>query len=101
MEHTSGPMPPNELAEETVDALREALERYARHPAETSPGLRAALHELAREARLLGMPPEQLLVLLKRVWHELPDIANAADHIEQTRILQAVVTMCIREYFAD
>jgi hypothetical protein len=94
-------MPPNELAQESVDAMRVALERYARQPAESSPEVRAALHELAREARLLGIPPEQLLVLLKRVWQALPEVMNADDHVEQTRVLQAVVTMCIREYFAD
>lgn len=101
MEHTSGPMPPNELAQETVDALRGALERYARRPAESAPELRGALHELSREARLLGIPPEQLLVVLKRIWQSLPDVANAQDHAEQTRTMQSVVTMCIREYFAD
>jgi hypothetical protein len=101
MEHDSGPMPHNELAQEAVDALRCALEEYARHPAESAPELRAALHELAREARLLAMPPEELLLLLKRTWRELPDVMNAPDQTSQTRVLQNVVTMCIKEYFAD
>lgn len=101
MEHTPGPMPPNELAQETVDGVRHALERYARCPAESSADLRAALHEIAREARLLGIAPEQLLVVLKRVWHTLPEVVRAHDQNEQTRTLQGVVTMCIREYFAD
>ena len=94
-------MPPNELAQETVDAVRDALEHFARDPAIPSSDLRSALQELAREARLLGMPPEQLLILLKRVWQALPDVANAPDYSEQTRVLQAVVTMCIHVYFAD
>jgi hypothetical protein len=94
-------MPPNELAQETVDAVREALDRYARRPAEPSPDLRAALHELAREARLLCIPPEQLLILLKRVWQTVPEVVNAPNPAEQTRVLQAVVSICIREYFAD
>lgn len=94
-------MPPNEVAQEAVDAVRCALDEYVRHPAGTAPDLGAALHDLAREARLAAMPPEQLLVLLKRTWHSLSDVANASDQSEQTRLLQHVVTMCIKEYFAD
>jgi hypothetical protein len=101
MEYDSGPMPPNELAQETVDAVRRALERYAREPAEAGPSLRAALHELAHEARLAAVPPEHLLIVLKRTWHDLPNVANASDQAEQTRNLQTVVTMCIKAYFGD
>jgi hypothetical protein len=101
MEHDSGPMPHNELAQETVNAVRCALERYARQPGDDAPTLRVALHDLAREARLIAMPPEQLLVVLKHIWQSLPQVASAPDQNERTRILQRVVTMCIKEYFAD
>ena len=100
MEHDSGPMPPNDLAHEAVDAVRSALEEYARHP-EAAAELRSALHELAREARIVAMRPEELLLILKRTWTGLPDVAKAPDQLTQTRLLQSVVTMCIREYFAD
>lgn len=101
MEHDSGPMPPNELAPGAVDALRCALEEYVRHPTESAPDLRAALHDLAREARLIAMPPEELLLLLKRTWNGLPEVMSAPDQSSQLRVLQSVVTMCIKEYFAD
>jgi hypothetical protein len=102
MQHDIGPMPPNALAQETVDAVRRALQRYARTPAsEPAPELRTALHALAREARLKEVPPEQLLVALKRVWQALPEVEHARDNTEQTRILQGVVTICIKEYFAE
>lgn len=101
MEHNSGPMPPNELAQETVAAVRNALEHYARGSAESPCELRDALHELAREARLRRIQPEQLLVVLKRLWQSLPEVANAPDHTEQRRNLQRAVTMCISQYFAD
>ena len=100
MEHDSGPMPPNDLAQEAVDAVRSALEEYARHP-EAAAELRSALHELAREARIVAMRPEELLLILKRTWTSLPDVAKAPDQLTQTRLLQSVVTMCIWEYFAD
>lgn len=100
MEHDSGPVPPNALAHEAVDAVRGALEEYARHP-DAAAELRSALHELAREARFLAMPPQELLLILKQTWTSLPDVANAPDQLTQTRVLQGIVTMCIREYFAD
>src|SRR5690348_12364671 len=53
MQHDTGPMPPNALAQETVDAVHRALERHGREvAAEPAPEVRAALHALAREARL-------------------------------------------------
>lgn len=95
-------MPPNVLAKETVDAVRGALQRYARAPAsDPAPDLRSALQALAREARLKDVPPEQLLVALKSVWQQLPEVENARDYTEQTRVLQRVVTICIKEYFAE
>ena len=99
MEHDSGSIPPNDLAHEAVDAVRCALEEHALH-SESVAELRSALHELAREARFLAIPPEELLLLLKRTWTTLPDVANAPDQLTQTRVLQSVVTMCIKEYFA-
>jgi hypothetical protein len=102
MQHETGPMPPNALAKETVDAVRRALQRYARSPAsDPAPDLRTALHALAHEARLKDVPPEQLLVALKSVWQQLPEVENARDHTDQTRVLQRVVTICIKAYFAE
>jgi hypothetical protein len=106
MQHDMGPMPPNALAQETVDAVRRALERYVRSTAsepasEPAPELRIALHQLAREAKEKAVPPEQLLVALKGIWQSIPDVESARDHTEQTRVLQRVVTICIKEYFSD
>jgi hypothetical protein len=102
MQHDMGPMPPNALAQKTVDSVRRALERHVHAPdSEPAPELRAALHDLAREARQKAIAPEELLVVLKGIWRSLPDIENARDHSEQTRVLQRLVSMCIREYFAE
>jgi uncharacterized protein (DUF2267 family) len=102
MQHDMGPMPPNALAQKTVDSVRRALERHVHEPeSEPAPELRAALHDLAREARQKAIAPEQLLVVLKGIWRSLPDVENARDHVQRTRVLQRVVSMSIREYFAD
>jgi hypothetical protein len=102
MQHDPGPMPPNALAQETVESVRRALERYVQSSvSDPAPELRIALHTLAREARQKAVAPEELLVTLKGIWRGLPDVERARDHNERTRILQRVVTISIKEYFAD
>lgn len=97
----TGPLRPNVLAQETVDAVRRALLHHARTLGEPAIELRTALHALAREAREKAVPPEQLLITLKNVWQSLPEVENARDFGEQTRTLQRLVTISIKEYFAD
>jgi len=102
IQRDTGPMPPNALAHETVDAVRRALQLHARDPVgDPTPELGTALHTLAREAREKAVPPEQLLITLKNVWQSLPEVESARDFTEQTRTLQRLVTICIKEYFAD
>jgi hypothetical protein len=43
--------------------------------------------------------PEHLLITLKQIWSSLPEVRSVGDVEEQTRMLQRVVTMCIREYY--
>ena len=99
IQRDTGPMPPNALANETVDAVRRALQGHT--ASDSTPELRTALHTLSREARDKAVPPEQLLITLKTVWQSLPEVENARDFGEQTRMLQRLVTICIKEYFAD
>ena len=102
MQHDTGPMSPNALAQEAVDSVRIALEQYVETlAAEPAPELRAALHTLAQDARAKAVSPEHLLVALKSIWQTLPTVEKAHDDAEQTRVLQRVVTICIKEYFAD
>lgn len=102
MQHDTGPMSPNALAQEAVDSVRIALEHYVETlAAEPAPELRTALHVLAQDARAKAVPPERLLVALKGIWQSLPSVEKAHDYAEQTRVLQRVVTICIKEYFAD
>jgi hypothetical protein len=110
MAHDAGSMPPNAIAEQTVELVRAALERYVASPpdalaagpaAGASSELRAALQTLAREARQKQVAPEQLLLVLKGIWFGLRKVQSAKEPAEQTQILQRVVTMCIKEYFSD
>jgi hypothetical protein len=98
MAHDSSPTPPSGLAEETIDAVRGALAHYLHAPASPT-DLRAALHRMADEARAKSILPEHLLITLKQVWSSLPEVRSVGDVEQQTRMLQRVVTMCIREYY--
>ena len=100
MAHDSGATPPRELAEETVLLVREALEALVHAPSSNDGLLRDALQKLAGEARDKKLPPEQLLVVLKDTWYTLPAVSNVQEPREQVRLLQRVVTMCIKEYYS-
>jgi hypothetical protein len=99
MAHDSSPTPPGGLAEETTEAVRAALVAYLRAPA-ISTELRAALNRMAEEARAKGILPEHLLLTLKQIWGSLPEVRAVGDADDQTKTLQRVVTMCIREYYS-
>jgi MoxR-like ATPase len=99
MAHDSTPNPAR-LDDNTLDALRAALVQYVATPA-GGDALRSALRALASEARTKSVPPEQLLVALKDVWHSLPDVRAMSEQADQIRLLQRVVTMCIKEYYAE
>jgi ActR/RegA family two-component response regulator len=94
----SSPTPTGGLAEETTQAVRSALLGYLREPANPDE-LRTALNRMADEARGKAILPEHLLVSLKQLWSSLPEVRAIGDMEEQTRTLQRVVTMCIREYY--
>jgi hypothetical protein len=98
MAHDSGQNPPSRLDDESIDAVRVALRAYL-HDSEDPRLLQPALLTLASQARERAMLPEHLLVLLKDVWSGLPEVRSMSDSREQIRLLQRVVTMCIKEYY--
>ncbi len=99
MAHDSSPPPTPGLAEETIARSRVALSRYLENPEAGAEDLRLALDGLAGEARAKQMLPEQLLVVLKDLWYSLPAVRSIDDAGAQIRLLQRVVTMCIKEYY--
>ena len=100
MAHDSSPTPPSRLDDATVAAVRDALRTYLARSANPV-GLRQALVRMSAEARDRSILPEQVLIVLKDVWGTLPEVRAMTDSGEQVRLLQRVVTMCIREYYSD
>jgi hypothetical protein len=99
MAHDSSPGP-SALTEETIEAVRAALVQYVEFPTRGE-ALGATLRHMAAEARSHSMLPEQLLVVLKDIWYSLPSVRNMSEPADQVRLLQRVVTMCIKEYYTD
>ena len=99
MARDSSPPPAGGLAEMTVERARIALSGYLANPESGAQELRDVLDVVAAEAREKKMLPEQLLVVLKDIWYALPAVRAVADSGAQIRLLQRVVTMCIKEYY--
>jgi hypothetical protein len=99
MAHGSSPGPAS-LADETIAAVRAAIVRYVDTPSHGDE-LRAALRAMSDEARDKAMYPEQLLIVLKDIWYALPAVRRIDEPADQIRLLQRVVTMCIKEYYTD
>ena len=75
-------------------AVRCALREHA-----SEDGTRAALRELCDAARGAELRAEQLLILLKEVWRDLPE-ARLAAYDDGRATFTRLVTLCIREYYA-
>lgn len=99
MAHDSSPGD-GSLDDETVAVLRSALVAYIDAPAHGE-RLRESLRSIAGEARRKAILPEHLLIVLKDVWFSLPAARTLDEPDDQVRLLQRVVTMCIKEYYAD
>ena len=99
MAHDSSQTPPSRLDDDTIDAVRAALLEYLSNGS-SSTAIQQALVRMASEARQKSILPEHLLVVLKDVWGALPEVRAMTDTGEQIRLLQRVVTMCIKEYYS-
>jgi hypothetical protein len=99
MAHDPGGAPPGRLDEASIDAVRASLRAYLQDSQDPA-ALQASLLTFASEARSRSIMPEQLLIVLKDIWSGLPEVRSMSDARAQTRLLQRVVTMCIKEYYS-
>lgn len=99
MAHDSSHTPAGRVSEATIDAVRIALRSYLANGGD-EPALCATLTAMSAEARDRGVRAEQLLVVLKEMWSALPEVRAMNESSEQLRLLQRVVTMCIKEYYS-
>ena len=93
--------PPPSLAPDTVHALREELVRYSRE-GNHSRQLHEILDRITEEARAKGMRAEHLLIALKEIWFSVVQVApGTVEEVQQTKLLQSLISRCIEQYYAD
>lgn len=92
--------PRRQLSAEAIGSLEAALQRYLVGEPESA-ALQSTLRQISAEARDRGIHAEQMIVLLKDLWFQLPEIRSAPPGDQQPEMLQRAVTLCIREYYAS
>ena len=112
--HSSTPDPgARALSEDTALVLRQAVRRTVGRPA--SPGgapasspslpsdgeraLRDAVAAVAAEARERRMRPEELLPAFKALLDTIPEVNGAGSRLEESRLRERLVTLCIKAYY--
>jgi transcriptional regulator of aromatic amino acid metabolism len=91
-------MPSPRLEAETLDALRAVMQR-AMHRGDHPRELQDVLTRAATEAREKQIRAEQLLIMLKELWHSLPDLRSVEDSDRQIELLQELISRCIAQYY--
>jgi hypothetical protein len=92
--------PSSRLEAATLDALRTVMQRAVRK-GDHGMELQEVLARAATEAREKDIHAEQLLVIMKDLWHSLPDLRGAADTERQNELLQELISRCITQYYAN
>lgn len=92
------PSAPN-LDPATIEGLRAVLARSASRGIH-SDDLHLLLANAATESREKGLQAEQLLLVLKELWYSLPEVIGAPSADVENRLLQELISRCIREYYA-
>lgn len=86
------------LERETMETLSRVMERAVQRGNHTNE-LHDVLCRAAGEAREKGIRAEQLLVIMKEMWHSLPTLQQPADSERQTVLLQELISHCIERYY--
>ena len=85
-----------------IAALMDGALRHAVHAAARGQAPDGRLHEALRRtcaaAHARGLRAEQLLVLVKDAWNELPEVRRLPRH-DADGMLARVVTLCVGEYY--
>lgn len=89
------------LSESSMKELRTALTEQLKRPDGPTPELASLLRRIAHEAREKGIPPEELLVVFKRLWNSLAEALRPQNADQYERVRQRLVTLCIQAYYAE
>lgn len=87
-----------QLRDATDSTIRFTLRAAARGDASDAE-IRSALDSACTVARQHAVPAEQMIILLKECWRELPE-AQRLHRTDADETMARVVTMCIDAYYA-
>ena len=87
------------LEPDTVAALNTALSASVPR-GDLPPDLHDLLCRAAAEARTKDIAAEQLLLILKDIWHSLPEVTGAASRDVESTLLQQLISRCIQAYYS-
>ncbi|HXD50028.1 MAG TPA: hypothetical protein VN600_14710 [Gemmatimonadaceae bacterium] len=87
------------LEPDTVAALSTALSASVPR-GDLPPDLHDLLCRAAEEARTKDIAAEQLLLILKDIWHSLPEVTGAASRDVESTLLQQLISRCIQAYYS-
>ena len=98
------PPEPRSLHPDTAAELRAVIAERWRAVSDTENALAAVVARVAREARVDGLRPEELIIALKAIEEDVlgaPGTLRADDFDARRRFREWLVTSCVRAYFAD
>jgi hypothetical protein len=81
--------------------LRTALIEQMKQPDGPTPELATLLRRIAQEAHEQSIPPEELLIIFKRLWNSLAESLRPQNADQYERIRQRLITLCIQAYYAE
>ncbi len=81
--------------------LRTALTEQLERPDGPTGELSTLFRKVAREARDRDIKPEQLIIILKKLWNSLAESLRSQNADQSELLRQRLVTLCIRAYYAE
>jgi hypothetical protein len=88
------------VSEKTCDALRTAMIDHVTGEPQAQT-LDHVIEQLTREGQGVGARVEQLLVVVKSCWHDLPAAIRRSPRAHPDVLLNRLASGCIRTYYAD
>ena len=89
------------LSDQTVTDLRDAVLQLWTAPASADGQLGRAMDTLVREARDRALRAEDVLIELKSLLQEMPQLDDPERRLESARFREQLVTRCIKAYYGN
>ncbi|MDF1505160.1 hypothetical protein [Roseisolibacter sp. H3M3-2] len=87
------------LSEATLAELRDAVRTLWMAPSEVDGALESAMGALVREARDRALRAEDVLVVVKSLLADMPELEDPDRRLEGARFREQLVTRCIKAYY--